>query len=342
MIEDARISPMTSTAGMRTLIKAHQARLAIHADLYAQVAAQAQQAQQALADALALRVEARLTRSRLTALATSAAEPAATRHVEARAVLSTSEQLVFEKPSRTFEGSRALLANTIHPTRDLVVEGLIVLPEDRQLDFIGPPYPDFWTSKAGNTPARLQTVWANTADGGFGFGHQASGTVNGVQALTGAGLYLHFRPRIAPGIAQIRPYMPFLYQWASTSFVSREDNQARIGLRVWSWDLNGRDMSLEQDHQYLVWNNTIVARYFGTANSPSWEENQDNNVPEWDSDHGLKYDQTAPYFKTRENRVYVAAVWCTGMCWSISPENRPGQAIGRLSAQMPLVVIGYQ
>jgi hypothetical protein len=30
------------------------------------------------------------------------------------------------------------------------------------------------------------------------------------------------------------------------------------------------------------------------------------------------------------------------MCWSVSRENRPGQAIGRLAAQMPLVVIGYQ
>ena len=39
---------------------------------------------------------------------------------------------------------------TLQPVRDVTIDGVVVLSEDKQLDFIGPPYPDFWTSKGGN------------------------------------------------------------------------------------------------------------------------------------------------------------------------------------------------
>ena len=336
---------MFESDGMHTLMRAHKVREAVHSELFAYVAPQALGAQDSAWAALLQREEKRRARAS-EAVATAEVSAAEGDGNAIRAFDALAQRMGAETLSnevlRVHQGSRAALATTLQPVRDVVIEAILILPEDRQLDIIGAPYPNFWMSKAGNALPALQIVSANPSDGSMGFAHQVKGTVTGVQASSGAGLYVQFVPRIAPGIAQVRPYLPFMYQWSSLSFRSREDNLARFGIRVWSWDLAGKDMAAEQDYGYFVWNDTIIAQQFGTSNSPSWTLNQDNNVPEWDDDYGLKYDKTAPYFKTRASRIYMTAIWCSGMCWSVSRENRPGQAIGRLAAQMPLVVIGYQ
>jgi hypothetical protein len=236
--------------------------------------------------------------------------------------------------------SRVAKAMTLQPVRDIVINGIVMLSEDRKLDFIGPRYPNTWTSKSGNAFPALQSVWADANDGTFGFDHEVNGTVTGVQANSGAGIYVQFVPLIAPGIAQVRPYASFLYQWASISFKSREDNQATLGIRIWSWDLTGGDFFTEQDHRYFVWNDTIISSYFGVSNSPSWTSPGPES--QWDDDHAFLFGTEAPYFRTRPGRVYMAAIWCFGMCWSVSRQNRPGGAIGRLRAEVPFVVVGYQ
>jgi len=238
--------------------------------------------------------------------------------------------------------SRVAKAMALQPIRDITLDGVVVISVDRELDLIGPPYPNFWIHNNGNAFPALQTIWANPADGTFGFDHQVAGTVTGRLAGSGAGLYVNFVPRTAPGIAQVRPFVPFSYQWSNLSFKSREDTSATLGVLVWSCDLTGGDSVLELDHSYFLWNDTSNANHFASHNSPSWEEDQSNFVPEWDSDNGFLFGKEAPYFKTRPNRAYIAAVWCYGVCWSVSPENRPGNSIGRLHAQVPWVVIGYQ
>jgi hypothetical protein len=60
------------------------------------------------------------------------------------------------------------------------------------------------------------------------------------------------------------------------------------------------------------------------------------------TDHAFLFGNEAPYFATRPNRIYMAAIWCLGLCWSVSPENRAGSSIGRLHGMMPWVVVGYQ
>jgi hypothetical protein len=197
-------------------------------------------------------------------------------------------------------------------------------------------------SQAGNAIDANQTPHADLHDGTFGFSHLVNGTVTGRQAITGAGVFAQFNPKIVPGWAQVRPYAPFSYQWSTSSFRSSEANLATLGIRVFSWDLTGSDMVVEQDFRYFVWNNSQSAYHFGYATSPSWEEDQSNNVPEWDYDYGFHFGDAAPYFKTRPNRLYMVAIWCSGMCWSYSPENRPGMAIGRINVEVPLIVVGYQ
>lgn len=231
---------------------------------------------------------------------------------------------------------------TLQPVRDLVIDAILVLAEDRKLDVIGPRYPSFWVFNSGNGLPAKQEIWADPGNGSFGFNHSVSGTVNGRQANSGAGVYVQFVPPIAPGIAQVRPFLPYSFQWSNLSFKSREENSASFGIRVWSWDLGGGDLALEQDYRYVVWSDTSISGYVANSNSPSWLDNQDDGVPGWDSDYAFLWGDEAPYFRTRPRRVYTAAIWCLGTCYSISPENQPGQSIGRLHAQTPWVVIGYQ
>jgi hypothetical protein len=148
--------------------------------------------------------------------------------------------------------SRVAAAQTLQPVRDLTIDGILVLSEDQRLDVIGPRYPNFWTSKGGNALPASQNVWANQGDGSFGFDHDVRGTVTGRQADSGAGLYVQFVPRIAPGIAQVRPYVPYYYEWSDLSFKSREDNSAIFGIRVWSWNSNGSDFAMEQNYTYFA------------------------------------------------------------------------------------------
>jgi hypothetical protein len=320
-------------------MRQHAERMAPHADIFARVAPAAVEAQEALFQKLAKAREARHNLS-LPPDINSPAEAPDSRIEAFRQRLVSRVQL--KDRARIQVDSQVAKAQTLQPVRDGSVDGIPVLSEDRMLDIIGAPYPNFWISKSGNAFPSLQNVWANPADGAFGFDHQVDGTVTGRQGNSGAGIFVQFLPRIAPGVSQIRPFTPLSYQWMSVSFKSREDDLATLGVRVWSWDLGGGDMTLEQDYRYFLWNSSMIAHYFGTANSPSWEEDQSNSVPEWDIDNGFLWGKESPYFKTRANRIYQAAIWCFGMVWSVSPENRPGTAVGRLHAQVPWVVIGYQ
>lgn len=336
---------MNDVTNLETLIRQNAASESVHTEIFNRVAPEAANAHEAAVYRLVKERESRQ------------------RHFEEHQTFSSLRELEVDPPPNPFNerlkqrldsqtpltdipiiraDSRVAWSITLQPVRDLVVEGILVLSEDRKLDIFGPPYPNFWTSKSGNAFPALQTVWANPGDGAIGFGHEVVGTVTGRQANSGAGVYVQFVPKITPGIAQIRPFAPYSYQWVNVSFKSREDNLATFGIRVWSWDLAGADFAVEQDYTYSLWNNTSIASYFATSNSPSWLDNQDDFVPGWDADYGFLFPNGAPYFKTRPNRVYMAAIWCFGTCWSVSRQNRPGLSIGRLHAKVPWVVIGYQ
>ena len=327
----------------------HATRQAAHADIFARVAPEAQYAQEEMFRKLAKGYEDRRKEwaedAHLSDTATIQAGEHAGEKAFARAVERLQRQSERAKAltaTLAVRDSRAAAAMTLQPVRDVTIDGIVVLSEDKQLDIIGPRYPDFWTSKGGDALPASQTVWANQGDGSFGFDHDVRGTVTGRQANSGAGVYVQFVPRIAPGIAEIRPYVPFSYQWSDLSFKSREDNSAKFGIRVWSWNSNGSDFTMEKDYTYFAWQNTTIASYFAEASSPSWEENQEDNVPGWDFDNAFLFGDEAPYFHTRPNRIYMAAIWCFGVCWSVSPENRPGASIAKLHARVPWVVIGYQ
>lgn len=337
---------MSETPHLEALMREHAVREAVHADLFSRVAPEAIGAQGALFHKLVKDLEARrnhyveCTTFPGSLLSASADNPSGHLIEQFRQRLDSQIQSTDTPIIRV--DSRVAQAMTLQPVRDTVVDGIIVLSEDRKLDIIGARYPNFWIHNSGNAFSALQSIWAEPGDGTFGFSHVVQGTVTGRQANSGAGIYIQFVPRIAPGIAQIRPFVPYSYQWSNLSFKSREDNSATFGIRIWSWDSGGGDFSMEKDYRYFIWNDTSIANYFATSNSPNWLDNQEDNVPGWDEEYAFLFGKEAPYFKTRPNRVYMAAIWCFGVCYSVSPENRPGQSIGRLHAKMPWVVIGYQ
>jgi hypothetical protein len=339
---------MSENLHLEALIREYAVREAVHADLFTRIAPEAICAQDDLfftlvKDREALRKQwAELDMFPVPPLKTSEDDPSVHRIERFRQRLDSRMQSADTPVIRA--DSHVAKAMTLQPVRDIVVDGILVLSEDRKLDIIGSPYPNFWTSKSGNAFPALQSVWADPGDGTLGFSHEVHGTVTGRQANSGAGLYVQFVPRIAPGIAQIRPYIPYSYNWSTLSWGSREDTSATLGLRVWSWDLAGGDFATEQDYIYPIWNSTTTSSHnnINTSQSPSWYENPDDGVPGWDDDNGFLFGKEAPYFKTRANRVYMAAIWCFGVCWSVSPENRPGWSTGRLHAKVPWVVIGYQ
>lgn len=242
----------------------------------------------------------------------------------------------------TLKESNFAKAQTFLPIRDIILEAFIIEWEDKKLDIIGPPYPGFWTIESGNAPQWMHNVaWADK-NGIFGFDHNVKGTVTGMQSNRASGIYIRFIPPITPGIAQIRPYLPFSYRWSTLSFKSREDSSGTFGVRVWSWSLNGGDMTLEQDYQYSCWKKTSIASYFSVDSNPSWYDIPEDNIPGLDFDNAFNYGTQPPYFQTRPDRIYMASISCFGLCWSVSPENRPGISIGRIDAKMPWVVVGYQ
>jgi hypothetical protein len=329
---------------LETFMREHAEREATYAEIFERIAPEAQYAQEAFSRKIAKDREARLRRwSEREQPVVSQLDPVAERLLAYR--MERVQQLHRERAPETpppRAHSRAAMAMTLQPVRDIVADRTLLVPGDQLLDIIGPRYSNFWTSKSGNAFPFFQTVWADPGDGSFGFDHTVEGTVTGRQANSGAGIYVQFVPRIAPGMAQIRPYLPYSFQWASLSFKSREDNLATFGVRVWSWSDTGDDFATELDYRYYVWNSTIIADHFAEASSPNWEDNQEDAMPGWDYDTAFLFGNEAPYFRTRPNRVYLAAIWCFGVSASVSPQNRPGISIARLHAKVPWVVIGYQ
>jgi hypothetical protein len=328
------------------LVSEHANRVAADAPLFAQVAAEVNVAQEALFSLQVNDFEARrnhylkLTSGAGTTVLSPADDGSACMLDAFRQRLKD-QALATEKPLLQMN-TRCAQAQALQPVRDLFIDGVLLLSEDRKLDIVGAPYPEVWIHKSGNTLPHTQANWAEPGDGSFGFDHSVVGTVDGRQSNIGAGIFIQFVPRIAPGVAQIRPFLPFAYAWSNISFRSREDTTATFGIRVWSWNSQGGDCLLEQDYRYSIWNDTSIANYFATSNNPQWLDNQDDGIPGLDEDHAFIFGKEAPYFKTRPDRIYSAVIWCSGVCFSVSAENRPGQSIGKLFAKMPWVVIGYQ
>jgi hypothetical protein len=345
---------MNETPNLDKFMREHAAREAVHADLFGRVTPEAISAQDAAIDALMKGHEARHKQweeyEMLSMSPLRASDDNLSGYPKRPREWLDSQVLSAASP-RIRDDSHIAQAMTLQPVRDLVVDGIVVLSEDRKLDIIGPPYPNVWTHKSGNAYHALASVWADPGDGMLGFDHDAGGNydasgtvITHKQTNSGAGVYIRFVPRIAPGIAQIRPYAPYTYQWLTWGIVGRGDNSAIFGIRVWSWNLQGGDFATEQDCQYFIWNDWTPTHspYLDTSSSPSWFQNEDNSVPEWDDDNAFLFGKQAPYFKTRPNRVYVAAIWCFGKCFSVDTLEHPRSSIGRLHAQVPWVVIGYQ
>ncbi len=339
---------MVKSTSLTTLMNEHVEHIAAYADIFARVAPEAVKEQEAFFQTLGKSFDARhkLWSDQNTASASAATvrwDDTSNGEIKWLKQLWSDSQKPVSKPSLRV-GSRLAQAATFQPVRDMIVGDIIVIEEDRKLEVIGPPFAYTWTHKSGNAFPTQHTVWVDPTDGSLGFDHQIDGNGDGRQANSGAAIYVRFIPRIAPGIAQIRPYVPYSYQWLNISFYSREDNRAKFGVRIWSWDSGGGDLVIEQDYTYFIWNDTSIARWFAYHSSPSWEEDQANSSPEWDYDNAFLYGKDAPYFRTRSNRIYMAAIWCFGMCFSVANpnEDRPGSSTGRLHAKIPWVVIGYQ
>jgi hypothetical protein len=339
---------MSETTPLEAFMREHAAREAVHAELFARVAPEAIGAQDALFHTLVKESEARrkpweeLESLSIALLPNTENAKLVDRRIEHYERWLDKQRVTSHTPVLR-ETSRIAQAMTLQPVRDTAIGGTLILSEDRKLDIIGARYPNFWMSHSGNAYPKDQTIWAEPGDGTFGFYHEVHGTVTGRQANSGAGIYVQFVPGITPGVAQIRPYLPYSYQWSNLSFRSREDTSATLGIRVWSWDLQGGGFATEQDYSYNIWNNTIITQHPVSTENPGWYTGiAPPTDPGWDDDFAFLYGKEAPYFQTRPNRVYMAAIWCFGICYSVSLENRPGWSTGKLHAKLPWVVIGYQ
>ncbi len=332
---------MINAAGIQSLIRAHAERLLPHQDLFARV----------LPEAIAAQTELfrRMVGARHAARAAQHDFLMPRAGLEAPRPGAVSIEGI-ERIRNEFTGQSARGATwairehspyaqalTLQPVRDMTVDDVVVLGGDRQLDIIGPPYIDTWLHVSGDRePIAYPDPFAFDVFDGvgvMGFDNMAQGGHDEF----GAGLYIRFKPRIAPGFAQVRPYAPFEYEWFRTVITGREQNNAGLGIRVWSWDDGGGDLTTEQDYFYWVWRGAgdNAAGYDGNPSTTANPTHADS-----DFDTGFLYGSQAPYFGVRPNRVYVAAVWCFGEC--LAEGGAQGIGTGKLHVRLPWVVIGYQ
>lgn len=245
--------------------------------------------------------------------------------------------------------SNIAMGVSLQPVRDITSGAVTITAEDRALPVYGPPYTSEWTSVKDKVPPLSNypdpplehKSWAMRDFGTIGFQQHADvgGQAMGGTPSSAAAVYVGFVPRITPGVAQIRPYCPYIFQYLSFNLGANLDNYAGFGIRVWSWNLDGNDQSDEQNYRYLVWSRD------SSNNNPSWYEQlqpDDTHLkprPGWDDDHAFLWGKEAPYFSVRTGRVYVAAVWCFGGC---KAAGKSGLTIGRIHAEIPMIVIGSQ
>jgi hypothetical protein len=198
---------------------------------------------------------------------------------------------------------------------------------DAALQVLVPPYADKWTftQQSGNAETRAD---ADAQTGRFGFLDGAAGG----SAACGAGVWVQFVPDGAlPRCIEVRAYTPYNYQWDDASQMGyTAHNDAGFGIYVLSWDMQGNDRKLVQDHRYSVWSD-------GTG---WWEE---HNNPSWgnpDYGNAYLYGNEAPYFEAQPGRIYRACVWCFGTCDAGSGYFGNAVSAAEINATAGFVVIG--
>jgi hypothetical protein len=326
---------MNELYNIAELVRGHEEREMARADVFARVAPAAINAQN---DLFCTMMEERNEQWRdAEAMQNLLGAPATVRHGMSEERIAKIKELI----GRTLrsghvpalrEISQVARAMSLQPVRDLTVDIVLVLGEDRALDLCVPRYPQEWLSIIGDVPPHNHSVWADPITGSFGFDHLADHQY----AFSGAALYVRFVPRIAPSFAQIRPLVPYSFQYLCFSFA---DNSAGFGIRVFSWDFAGGYQVIEQDYRYSLWNERTIVTIddpFPGRGSPNWYEGPPE--PGWTYDYAFLYGNESPYFAVKPGRVYAAAIWCFGACkaW-----GKLDLAVGRLHAQLPWVVIGY-
>lgn len=205
------------------------------------------------------------------------------------------------------------------------------------LDLFSTPYASSWEYSANTgTPHGRHQTWANAGTGEIGFDFRIF--PEGGNVSCGAAVWVNFMRQApgvppghgAPGRVQVRTYAPYNYTWHDMSGMEAAHSEAGFGVYVLSWDLEGRDRIVEQDHyDDLIWNNTT-----------NWNWNQANqSFPDPDSDFPLF--PPPPDFPIRPGRFYSAAVWCFGSGSAVGQlaEFRASLSESRLAAKVVFVVV---
>jgi hypothetical protein len=217
---------------------------------------------------------------------------------------------------------------------DLIV-GLFFGVFEEEIDVFGLPYAS-QSSETRNGPHQAQMAAASAAAGTFGFAHNIGN--EGGSSYCAAALWVRFMRRSPghppgqgnPGLAQVRPYVPYDYRWADRSYVATAHNRGAFGVFVTSQDLGGGNARTDQNHQYRIFDD-------GT----SWYEQHNN--PAWfdtDSDHALSFGNVAPWFFIEPGRMYSAAVWCWGECDASGLALPTASfAVAAVRARMPFLVV---
>jgi hypothetical protein len=211
----------------------------------------------------------------------------------------------------------------------------VILALEETIDVFGPPYAGQGTELKGGTHQQQQAV-ANRTTGSFRIVHTIGR--EGGFSYAAAALWTHFMRKSPgsppgqgnPGLAQVRPFVPFDYGWQDKSYVAPAHNHGGFGVFVSSEDLAGGDRQTDQNHQYWIF-----------SDGTSWYQTHRNPAaPGLDHDHALSFGDQAPWFFIRPGRMYSAAVWCFGECDAHGVTiEQASFAQAAIVARMPFLVI---
>jgi hypothetical protein len=200
---------------------------------------------------------------------------------------------------------------------------------DKKLDVFGPPYAQQWSDQHGDRPHQQQMILLNANTGRFGFVHTIG--KEGGNIFSGAAHWIQFMPTPGMTQAEVRPYCPFNYAWHDKSYIATAHNHGGFGILVLSFDLSGGDRATEQDFRYELW-----------GDGTSWYQDHANpSFPAHDDDNAYLWGHEAPYFNLRQNRIYMAAIWCWGNCDANGASlTEASYAQALIDARIPFVVVG--
>jgi hypothetical protein len=133
-----------------------------------------------------------------------------------------------------------------------------------------------------------------------------------------------------PGLAQVRPYVPYNYLWTNKSYIAPAHGHAGFGVFVQSESLAGGGSQVDLNHRYWIY-----------ADGTSWYQQHHNPAfPDVNDDHALTFNDRAPWFIIRPGRIYSAAVWCFGECDAHGADLiQASFAAALIDARMPFVVV---